>query len=86
MSIIKTNSFQRRPGREPDSASELLMKRDVSDRLHLSMRTRRNWRVRGEGPKFLKIGRLVRYRLSDVLAWEEASLRCSTSDQGGSHG
>jgi len=46
------------------------------------MKTLRNWRVRGEGPKFLKIGRLVRYRLSDVLAWEEASLRSSTSDQG----
>jgi predicted DNA-binding transcriptional regulator AlpA len=33
----------------------------------------------GDGPKFYKVGRLVRYRLSDVDAWLE--LRC-TKDAG----
>jgi predicted DNA-binding transcriptional regulator AlpA len=86
MVIIKAKPQQSRPSENLVVADELLTERDVSDRLHLSMKTLRNWRVRGEGPKFLKIGRLVRYRLSDVLAWEEASLRSSTSDLGGSHG
>lgn len=30
------------------------------------------WRMRkrGDGPAFIRIGRLVRYRLCDVIAWE----------------
>lgn len=40
------------------------------------------WRVQGRSPRFLKIGRNVRYRMSDVEAFLEASLRESTSDNG----
>jgi predicted DNA-binding transcriptional regulator AlpA len=82
VNVTKAKSHQSQPAESPVLVEELFIERDVSDRLHLSMKTLRNWRVRGEGPKFFKIGRLVRYRLSDVLAWEEASLRSSTSDQG----
>lgn len=28
------------------------------------------WNSRGTGPRYLKIGRHVRYRLADVVAWE----------------
>ncbi len=28
------------------------------------------WNSRGEGPRYLKIGKHVRYRFSDVIAWE----------------
>jgi predicted DNA-binding transcriptional regulator AlpA len=50
----------------------------------LTGRARSSWqkaRCRGEGPRFLRLGRLVRYRASDVQAWLEAhpSLR-STSE------
>jgi hypothetical protein len=52
--------------------------------LSLSVKTLRNWRVKGVGPKFLKHGKkLVRYRHADLIAWLEDQLRTSTSDEGG---
>jgi predicted DNA-binding transcriptional regulator AlpA len=30
------------------------------------------WRCKGIGPEYIKVGRLVRYRLSAVLAWLES--------------
>ncbi len=35
----------------------------------------------GEGPRFIKLGRHVRYRADDVLAWIEANAKQSTSDE-----
>ena len=37
-------------------------------------------RVRGSGPRYIKIGRHVRYRPSDVTAWLEGRTHCSTSE------
>jgi predicted DNA-binding transcriptional regulator AlpA len=37
-------------------------------------------RVRGTGPRFSKMGRLVRYRPADVDDWISARARHSTSD------
>lgn len=34
--------------------------------LGLKVATLQKWRWEGTGPKFLKVGRLVRYRLSDL--------------------
>lgn len=31
----------------------------------------RRWKIAGEGPPYVKIGRAVRYRLEDVIAWIE---------------
>jgi excisionase family DNA binding protein len=56
---------------------------EAAARLGLSHRTLQMWRVRGIGPRFLKVGRAVRYRLADLEAWLEAQLRASTSDTGG---
>jgi excisionase family DNA binding protein len=35
------------------------------------------WRLKGTGPRALKVGRHLRYRRSDVDAWLE---RCATGD------
>lgn len=43
----------------------------AAEMLALSSGTLENWRVHGEGPPFIKIGRAVRYRLSDLDAWIE---------------
>lgn len=43
-------------------------------------RTLENWRQRGYGPRYVKAGRSVRYRLADILAWQEHSLKGSTVD------
>ncbi|WP_366139070.1 helix-turn-helix domain-containing protein [uncultured Rhodoferax sp.] len=45
----------------------------------VSRRTLPVWRVQGKGPKFIKIGRLVRYSEADVIAWIEENKRTSTS-------
>ena len=41
----------------------------------LSVLTLRKWRSQGRGPRFLKLGGAVRYRLSDVEAWISAQYR-----------
>jgi hypothetical protein len=48
---------------------------ELADRWGLSPRTLENWRWRGEGPPFVKIGRKVVYRLVDVEAYEHEQLR-----------
>jgi DNA-binding transcriptional MerR regulator len=51
---------------------------DLAERYQVPVATVRYWRHRGEGPKAVKIGRFVRYKFNDVLAWErqlEASAR-----------
>jgi predicted DNA-binding transcriptional regulator AlpA len=46
--------------------------RDVARLLGLAEITVAQQRARGEGPPFFKIGRHVRYRLADVIAWRDA--------------
>lgn len=38
------------------------------------------WRCRGGGPTFLKLGKAVRYRHEDLLAFMESKLRRNTSE------
>ena len=45
----------------------------------LKPNTLEGWRVSGKGVPFVKIGRLVRYRLEDLDAYLEAQIRTSTS-------
>jgi excisionase family DNA binding protein len=39
---------------------------EVASRLGVSRFTVRSWRLKGVGPRFLKMGRAVRYRAQDV--------------------
>ena len=50
----------------------------LADRWLLSPRTLEQWRWQGRGPKFLKVGARVIYRLEDVEAFEAASLHANT--------
>jgi excisionase family DNA binding protein len=43
-----------------------LTEREVADLLGLSVATFRAWRHRGKGPRFLRLGRSVRYLPSDL--------------------
>lgn len=45
----------------------------------LKPNTLEGWRIRGIGPKWKKIGRLVRYSLDDLDAYLQAAERTSTS-------
>ena len=51
---------------------------ELADRWLLSPRTLEQWRWQGKGPKFLKIGGRVIYRMSDIKAFEMASLHANT--------
>ena len=44
--------------------------------------TLEKWRITGQGPIFIKVGRLVRYARSDLDAWLEKRRRRSTADSG----
>ena len=48
----------------------------------LSPRTLERYRVTGQGPLYLKVGRRVLYRRVDLDAWLENKVRRSTLDPG----
>lgn len=39
-----------------------------------------NRRYNGTGPRFLKLGRKIMYRISDVVAWEEQNSFACTNE------
>lgn len=50
---------------------------ELAARLGVSRSTLQSWRYHGRGPRYVKIGRLVRYRNADV----DAFLAACTRDQ-----
>jgi len=44
----------------------LLKEAEASEILATPAKTLEDWRVKGKGPKYVKLGRAVRYRLSDI--------------------
>jgi len=54
---------------------------ELSRRLGVSCRTLERWRWTGVGPKFIKVGGRVKYRLSDIESYELSRLCQSTADQ-----
>lgn len=53
---------------------------ELAARLNISPRTLERWRWTGEGPRFMKVGGRVVYRLEDVEGYEDSQLRNSTAD------
>lgn len=45
---------------------------DLAEREGVPLQTVRVWRTKGYGPRGMTVGRHVRYRLSEVIAWEDA--------------
>ena len=43
--------------------------KSVAERLYLSCACLRKWRKEGRGPKWIKLGRAVRYPAPDLEAW-----------------
>ena len=63
------------PSTAPLNPADLLSELEVSASLSISPQTLRNWRAKGEGPRFVKVGkRVVRYFRSDVDAFIEAGV------------
>lgn len=47
----------------------------------LAANTLNNMRTRGNGPRFMKLGKAVRYRIADLDAWMAARTIASTSER-----
>lgn len=66
----------------PDALPCLLDERDATAMLNVAKNTLNIWRMKGQGPKYVKLGRMVRYHSRDLLEYIENSVRTSTSDTG----
>lgn len=56
-------------GAEYRQIETLLDERDVARWIRVSVATLRYWRGEGKGPRYRKVGQLVRYSPSDVQDW-----------------
>jgi len=63
----RTSAENRETG-EP-TIQTLLDERDVARWIRVSVATLRYWRGEGKGPRYRKVGQLVRYAPSDVRDW-----------------
>lgn len=59
----------------------LLVEIRAAELLSLSSRTLQAWRIKGEGPAFVRAGRAIRYRRRDLLAWMDAQTVHGPSEQ-----
>jgi predicted DNA-binding transcriptional regulator AlpA len=59
---------------------ELLRTPQAAKSIGLSQSTLHKLRLKGTGPRFVKLGRAVAYDPADLRAWIEAHKRASTSE------
>ena len=59
--------------------NQLMTEKEAAALICYTPRALQNWRLRGGGPKYVKIGRSVRYQRSDVLEFIEERKRFHTS-------
>lgn len=62
-----------------DRAKITISEADAAKEIGVHVRTLRNWRRAGEGPDFLKIGRIIRYRPVDLETWAETKIQTSAA-------
>jgi predicted DNA-binding transcriptional regulator AlpA len=79
MSELTTNLRIVRPPSEmpTDIPSDLIDEIVLAARLGVSRSTLQSWRYSSRGPRYIKVGRLIRYRNADV----EAFLRANSCGQ-----
>lgn len=67
--------------RDPDYLDRMITEQQAGEFIGYTIRALQNWRLRGGGPKFVKVsGRSVRYRRRDLIQWAESLLVASTSE------
>ena len=49
-----------------------LTRQELADRWKMPTASLNQWACQGKGPRYARFGRHVRYRLNDVIAWENA--------------
>ena len=56
----------------PSSEDYWLTRPEVGERLKIPAKTLAQWASQKKGPRYAAFGRHTRYKLSDVIAWENA--------------
>ena len=56
---------------EHEEITSAINESELARRANVSIAVIRKWRREKTGPRFLKLGRLVRYRVRDVEVWLE---------------
>ena len=79
---LKSKNFPAGKTLHPRDADRLLDIKAVSEWLGVSTSTLAKWRLRGTGPPFLKVGKRILMRQSDLDHWLDCRRRLSTSDDG----
>ena len=65
---------------DTENLDQLLTEKEAAELICYTPRALQNWRVRGGGPKYVKVSaRSIRYQLRDVLSWIEDRKRGNTS-------
>jgi predicted DNA-binding transcriptional regulator AlpA len=72
-------------GRGLDVEPSLVQAQMREGKITVLLRVSQSWlakaRMRGDGPPFVKIGRSIRYRESDLLQWMKSRTHLSTSER-----
>jgi hypothetical protein len=63
------------------TTNTLLTTAEVAERLRVSTSFLAKARVIGQGPRFIKVGRSCRYRVSDLETYERSCARTSTAER-----
>lgn len=64
-----------------DDHDALLTEQQAATLLNVNPRTLQKWRVKGGGPKFIRISRrCIRYRPRDIRDWAQHRVKSSTSE------
>ena len=67
--------------RDPDYLDRLINENEAAGFVGYTIRALQGWRVKGGGPKFIKVSaRSIRYRRRDLIEWAESHLRSNTSE------
>lgn len=74
MTYVASNS------RDSADARIVLTNKEAARKLGISHRTLEDWRLTNRGPRFVKLGRLVRYRLGDLLDFMERNSFMNTAE------
>jgi hypothetical protein len=61
---------------------EFLTEKDVAKQISVSLASLRRWRLLNSGPRFVKVGALVRYRPEDLKLWMDALPAGGATHQG----
>lgn len=65
----------------PSVLDNLISPATLAERLGTTERSLSEWRIKGRGPNFIRVGRGVRYRPEAVDAWLLAQEYASTSEE-----